>query len=384
MDTKRCLVLLAFASCSLLNIVVDADLRPQPIEILADDEESGTISDLQGERLLATSIKVPSCQRSKIYSQYDFSADHLNLRPIIGILAQEAGRSMKSNMKKKGLNNVTSYIAASYVKAFESAGARVVPIMINKSPEYYEMMANSLNGIVFPGGAASITKKSGYGRAGAQLYQHVINANANGTVLPLWSTCLGFEMLMHLASGVQSNKTSHVLGRCNASNVKDPLIFVKGAESSQMFGKMSDRLMAALQTENITSNFHKYCVFEDTFNSLGLNDSYKILSTTYDKDGLEYISTVEHNLYPVFGTQWHAEKPAYEWRDGLDGIPRTKEALQVSTDLMEMFLDHVRKNHNSFPNDTEGSYLIYNYAPFPVQTLYRSSFLQVYFFSTAD
>ena len=46
-----------------------------------------------------------------------------------GILAQEPGRSMKKAMTGKGWENVTSYIAASYVKSFESAGARVVPIM---------------------------------------------------------------------------------------------------------------------------------------------------------------------------------------------------------------------------------------------------------------
>jgi len=371
------MLLLALASCFLLNFSAADPVFDDKFE---DDEESGTTDDLQGgtER----NALAPKCPTGRW--QYDFSSDHLNLRPIVGILAQEPGRSMKKAMTGKGWENVTSYIAASYVKSFESAGARVVPIMINKSPEYYEMMAKNLNGIVFPGGAASITKKSGYGRAGAQLYRHVMNANANGTVLPLWSTCLGFEMLMHLASGIESNRTSHVLGKCSASNVKDTLIFVQGAEKSQMFGQMPDRLMAALQSERITSNFHKYCVFEDTFNSLHLNDSFNILSTSLDKDGLEYISTVEHKKYPVFGTQWHAEKPAYEWRDGLHGIPKTKEALQVNTKLMEMFLDHVRQNKNSFTDGAEEDHLIYKFAPFPVQELYKSSFLQVYFFNESD
>ena len=59
--------------------------------------------------------------------------------------------------------------------------------------------------------------------------QHVMNANGNGTVLPLWATCLGFEMLIHLASGVEhGGQWSHVQGECSAENVKDTLIFAQG------------------------------------------------------------------------------------------------------------------------------------------------------------
>lgn len=44
----------------------------------------------------------------------------------------------------------------SYVKFVESAGARVVPILINQTDEYYERMFNYTNGILWPGGAVSI------------------------------------------------------------------------------------------------------------------------------------------------------------------------------------------------------------------------------------
>jgi len=337
------------------------------------------------ERASATNNKQFKFASIYNFENFDFSSDHLNLRPIIGILAQEPGSYMRRKMEKKGWSNVTSYIAASYVKSFQSAGAQVVPIMINKEPEYYERMARSLNGIVFPGGGAAITNRSGYGRAGAQLYKHVMDANANGTIYPLWTTCLGFEMLMHLASGVKSNRTGHVLSRCSAKNVKNTLHFRPEAKDSQMFKEMPLRLLAALETQNVTSNFHKFCVFEEKFERLGLSDEYLLLSTTPDVNGVEYISSVEHNAFPVFGTQWHPEKPAYEWRDGLPGIPKTPEAIQVNARLMDMYIQKARQNNNSFwPTGAESHYLISNYATFPVQQLYRSSFMEVYFFSDAD
>ena len=90
------------------------------------------------------------------------------------------------------------------------------------------------------------------------------------------------------------------------------------------------------------------------FNSLRLNESYNILSTSLDNDGLEFISNIEHKKYPVFGTNWHPEKPAYEWRAGLQ-IPRTEEAVQVNTKLMEMFL-----RHGEVYLDTTPLYRIFN------------------------
>lgn len=77
----------------------------------------------------------------------------LNNRPIIGILSQELSRSLIEAFPNGTYN---SYISASYVKYIESAGAQVVPVLINQTTDYYEMLFASLNGILIPGGAASI------------------------------------------------------------------------------------------------------------------------------------------------------------------------------------------------------------------------------------
>ena len=69
----------------------------------------------------------------------------LNYRPIIGILAQTTVSP-----------NSTTYIGASYVKFLESAGARVVPIFIDRKDSYYENMFQHTNGLLLPGGGVSI------------------------------------------------------------------------------------------------------------------------------------------------------------------------------------------------------------------------------------
>ena len=62
--------------------------------------------------------------------------------------------------------------------------------------------------------------------------QHVMNANANGTVLPLWSVNNGFLLLMQLESGINGfNRgliSRRIADKCNLKNVKNALIFVKG------------------------------------------------------------------------------------------------------------------------------------------------------------
>lgn len=52
------------------------------------------------------------------------SVDCLNDRPIIGILSQESYSVNKYFPEEK----YKSYIAASYIKFIESAGARVIPV----------------------------------------------------------------------------------------------------------------------------------------------------------------------------------------------------------------------------------------------------------------
>ncbi|XP_059442074.1 uncharacterized protein LOC132174432 [Corylus avellana] len=74
----------------------------------------------------------------------------LNYRPVIGILSHPGdGASGR-------LSNATnaSYIAASYVKFVESAGARVIPLIYNEPPEILFEKLNLVNGVLFTGGWA--------------------------------------------------------------------------------------------------------------------------------------------------------------------------------------------------------------------------------------
>ncbi|XP_078136573.1 gamma-glutamyl hydrolase isoform X2 [Sander vitreus] len=284
-----------------------------------------------------------------------------NDRPIIGVLAQEV-YSPKPNQ--------TAYIAASYVKFLESAGARVVPVMINQTLEEYKTLFNSINGILYPGGGVSIIS-SGYQRAAKIFYELAIEANKRGDYFPVWGTCLGFEQLAVLTSG----KT--VLSSTNTSGVPLPLDFTNETKDSRMFKGFPAELMEDLANEPLTENSHKWSLAVLTLNTNEeLKKFYKVLSTNTDGK-TEFVSTMEAYDYPIYGSQWHPEKNAFEW--GRPYIPHSPSAVKTTFYMAEFFVNEARRNFHRFESeDEESKALIYNYNP--VYSGPRSAFEQIYFF----
>ena len=131
--------------------------------------------------LLVLSSIILYCNISNVRTQQE----SLNNRPIIAVIAQKYPRD--SNQ---------SYIAASYVKYLESAGARVVPIPHFYAPSTIKKIFQSVNGVFFPGGIVGWFTSDFYKNA-KLLWDLAIEANDKGVYFPIWGTCLGFEM-MHL------------------------------------------------------------------------------------------------------------------------------------------------------------------------------------------
>ncbi|KAM4718690.1 gamma-glutamyl hydrolase isoform 2-T2 [Anableps anableps] len=284
-----------------------------------------------------------------------------NDEPIIGVLAQEVF-SPKPNQ--------TAYIAASYVKFLEAAGARVVPVMINKTLEEYKTLFSSINGILYPGGGVSIIS-SGYQRAAKIFYELAIEANKRGDYFPVWGTCLGFEQLMYLTS------EKIQLSYSNTSGVALPLNFTEEGKGSRMFKAFPPDLMSALSSEPLTENSHQWSLATLTYNTdENLSSFYKVLSTNTDGN-IEFVSTVEAYNYPVYGTQWHPEKNAFEWSRPY--VPHSPSAVRTTFYMSEFFVSEARKNFHRFQSkEEESKALIYNYNP--VYTGNTSAFQQIYLF----
>ncbi|XP_033293489.1 gamma-glutamyl hydrolase isoform X2 [Orcinus orca] len=239
-------------------------------------------------------------------------------KPIIGILMQTCH---SENMKILG----KYYIAASYVKYLESAGARVVPIRLDLKDEEYEKLFKSINGILFPGGSVDLIN-SGYAHVAKIFYKLAIQGFGNGDYFPTWGTCLGFEELTYLVSGESLLTLTDTVG------IKMPLNFTRGPLQGRMFQNFPADLLLSLAIEPLTANFHKWSLSVKNFTmNEKLKAFFNILTTNTD-GSIEFISTME-----------------------------------------------ARKNNHHFESDVEeGKALIYQYRP--VYTGNISSFQQSYIF----
>ncbi|XP_044727559.1 uncharacterized protein LOC123291364, partial [Chrysoperla carnea] len=274
-----------------------------------------------------------------------------NSRPIIGILSQEISPPLVNCVPfYLSISKYKSYISASYVKYIEMAGARVVPIRIGQSTQYYQLMASSLNGVVFPGGAAMLTANDGYADVAKIFYSYAINQN-----LPIWGTCLGFEIILVLSAGTDLRT------RCNVINsITRPLRLRKEYKASRIFKLMPLNILNIVQKQSVMTYMHSHCVTMKNFTHHNMTKDWFILTTSTTPNNLTFISTIESKKYPIWGVQYHPEKALFDWTH--TSIVHTFNAIKVSQYLMNFFVNECRKNHNRFPSmKKEQSALIYNY-----------------------
>ncbi|XP_077118377.1 gamma-glutamyl hydrolase-like [Ranitomeya variabilis] len=288
-----------------------------------------------------------------------------NDRPIIGIITQEVSDEAFFRYGK-------TYIADSYVKFLESAGSRVVPIRLNLSEDEYVHLFHSIDGVLLPGGAVDLLNSS-FSRTAAIFYNLAIEATSSGNYFPIWGTCMGFQILTALTSG------KNLLSKTSANNISLPLIFTDDVSSSKMFHHVPPNLLHAASREHITANFHHYGITPKTFYANEkLSTFYRILSTNHDRDGEEFISTMEAREYPIYGVQWHPEVNRFQWESDL-AYPHSVNAIWLSQYIANFFVNEARKNSNHFSNrKEEESALIYNWPS--TYTANISGYEQVYFF----
>lgn len=205
-----------------------------------------------------------------------------NNRPVIAVLSQR----MSPSLLPPGTTG-DSYIAASYVKYLESAGARVVPVIRTMSKEDVEEIFNSVNGVLFPGGGATMFA-SPYFTNAERFYNLAVEANKRGDFFPIWGTCLGFEALTSITAG------KPILSQASAVDITIPLNFSSEAKNSRMLKNAPESLLQKLGAEGLTYNFHHKCVTPETFSANPkLKDTYRVLSFNDDVYGKTFISTIE-------------------------------------------------------------------------------------------
>ncbi|KAK4782217.1 hypothetical protein SAY86_016319 [Trapa natans] len=286
----------------------------------------------------------------------------LNFRPVIGILSHpgDGASGRLSNASN------ASYIAASYVKFVESAGARVIPLIYNDPPEVLYEKLNMINGVLFTGGWA----KSGlYYETVKGVFKKVLAKNDAGDHFPLYAICLGFELLTMIIS-----ENRNILEEFDATDQASTLEFLKNVDiEGTVFQRFPPDLLQKLSTDCLVMQNHHVSLVPLTHSRMildskptptenaDLSNFFKVLTTSLDGDNKEYVSTVQAWNYPVSAFQWHPEKNAFEW--GLSMIPHSDDAIRVTQHVANFFVSEARKSMNRPSARKVLESLIYNYSP---------------------
>jgi len=292
---------------------------------------------------------------------------HLHLRPIIGIVSQKVTTKYTPKVKDSDF-----YIAASYIKYLEMAGAQTVPILPTYSEKKKKELLSKINGVLFPGGAAPLND-SGYFKTAALVFKVARKLNDAGVYFPLWGTCLGFETLHALTA------QEDVISKVDAENYTVPLNLTKDAFKSRMFQNMDKELLQSLMFEDVALNMHNMGVRPSVYSTnKNLNVMFRVLSTNHDRQGKEFVSTVEGISYPFYGTQWHPEKNIFEWTKE-EAINHSPNAIGIAQYLSYFFVNEARQNGHHFEDLKEENEMVMSrYSP--VYSGGSSLFEQVYVF----
>ncbi|OVA16139.1 Peptidase C26 [Macleaya cordata] len=309
------------------------------------------LNSAKAQTILLPESDVNSISGSSRSSSCPAPDSSLYYRPVIGILSHPGdGASGR-------LNNDTnaSYIAASYVKFVESAGARVIPLIYNEPQEILYKKLNLVNGVLFTGGWA---KTGLYYETVEGIFKKILEKNDAGDQFPLLAICLGFELLNMIIS-----KDDDILERFSALDNASTLQFTKTTKiEGTVFQRFPPELLKKLTTDCLVMQNHQYGMSPERFQETpALCSFFRVLTTSTDEDNQEYISTVQAQNYPITAFQWHPEKNAFEW--GLSMIPHSEDAIQVTQHVANFFISEARKSLNRPPARKVLDNLIYNYSP---------------------
>ncbi len=268
----------------------------------------------------------------------------------------------------------TSYIPQSYVKWLEMHGARVVPIVYDIPKQMINVLLNQIDGLLLIGGTIeSIVVQKAHYRFLSSL-KYIINKinhfNLIGNHFPIFSICLGFELLLMICNEcdvskmssnfMNHNKISYLReygpSAVNFEPVKNKEMLV--SKPMQDFFTATEKRMIAI--EPCTAMIHnKSFVIGAPY--MKEYEKYVNVTAVSKAKGKNYVAAYQFKSLPYYGVQFHPEKVFFEHIQ--ENIPHGATAKMFSSKLCKMFLKECSKNYNIhvFGVNDDANFFIENY-----------------------
>lgn len=278
--------------------------------------------------------------------------------PIIGILTVPIAQNEVCDVTLRsaafrGLQSASASgcFESAYPRWLEAAGARTVFIPWNADDATLDELLHSVNGVLFTGGGLNLTFANPYLLTAQKIWNAAQAFNAAGDVFPLHGTCMGMQMMCILAANNASVLDTYAFDSEDESLALN--FTADGLANSRIFGPSAPQdIVHVLATENVTENLHHDGVPPSMFAAnAALGSTLRVVSTNRDREGKPFASTVEAFDAPFTGTQWHPERPQFNFASTL-GIAHSYDAVHSMQYVANFFVNEARFSGHVFANIT--------------------------------
>ena len=268
----------------------------------------------------------------------------------------------------------TSYIPQSYVKWLEMHGARVVPIMFDIPKQMINVLLNQIDGLLLIGGSIEslVVQKAHFRFLSTLKYIiHKINHfNLIGNHFPIFSICLGFQLLPMICNECDVEKMSdHYVNHKKISFLRkygpEPITFTSVEDRDMLVSRAMQDCFTPKEKNEISRNPSTAMIHNKSFiiGSPYMKEYEKFMNITATSmaKGKTYMAAFQFKSLPYYGVQFHPEKVFFEHIQ--EEIPHNSVAKMVSTKLCKMFLKECSKNYNThvFGVNDDANFFIENY-----------------------
>ncbi|CAG9314989.1 GGH_2 [Blepharisma stoltei] len=266
-----------------------------------------------------------------------------DIKPTIGVL------TIPNDIEYAYADYAESHLRATYVKHIESGAMRVIPLQYNSTFEEIDYLLARVNGVFFTGGSAKLfireenkePRFTQFMKMADFIVKRIIEKNDNGEYFPLFTTCLGWEVLTIVLTNKCTLETS------KGMNYTTNIIFTDKVAKSKWFKDVDPRILYYMSAMNMTAQNHQWAILPRYFESEPiLKKFFNVLGLSKNLEGEYYISLAESKKYPIFSTMFHPEKPPYRW--AFADVNNSPLSIQVNQFFAHFIAQEVRKNSNKF------------------------------------
>jgi gamma-glutamyl hydrolase len=198
-----------------------------------------------------------------------------------------------------------SYISTSHIHMLKRVGLGVIAIPYDTDRFDYYM--ERINGLYFPSGGVFASNNIEYYNCCKKFYELALKANDADRHFPIWGACMGMQQMLMIAD---SRDNLELLEEFDSfGNLMSTLQFPTDPRETQLFRNAPADFLLRLQREECTLNNHKMGLSVKSFRANPrISEFFRIVSSSVDRLGQEYVSTIEAYKYPFYGFQWHPER----------------------------------------------------------------------------